>query len=64
MSRTIEFTVGPTGEVVVHTRGFAGPGCREAGVFVERALGRSASEAPTAEFYLEARVDRTLNQQG
>ena len=57
--RTIEITVDPRGQVRVETRGFAGGECREAGRFVERALGTSSAETLTAEFYQgqEARQD-------
>jgi len=35
----------------VQTKGFAGPSCREASRFVERALGEPAAERLTAEFH-------------
>jgi hypothetical protein len=57
--KTIEITVGPKGETKVETKGFAGPGCREASLFVEQALGTRSAEALTAEFHQgqEARHD-------
>ena len=50
-TRTIEITVSPAGEVTVQTKGFAGPSCRDASRFVERALGESVGERLTAEFH-------------
>ncbi len=49
--KTIEITVSPNGEAKVETRGFAGSECREAGRFVEQALGRKTAETSTAEFH-------------
>ncbi len=49
--KVIEITVSPAGEAMVETRGFAGPACREASRFVERALGAATAEALTAEFH-------------
>jgi hypothetical protein len=49
--RTIEITVSPAGEAVVQTKGFAGPSCRAASRFVERALGDAVAEQLTAEFH-------------
>ena len=48
---TIEIVVEPDGSTSVQTRGFAGPSCREASAFIERALGSTTSETLTAEFY-------------
>ena len=62
MSKVVEITVGPKGETTVRTRGFAGPECREASRFVERALGRRTSEAPTAEFHQGLQPDQDLKQ--
>lgn len=49
--RTIEITVDPQGRATVRTRGFAGPECREASRFLERALGAATAEKLTAEFH-------------
>ena len=49
--QTIEVLISPTGEATVQTKGFAGPSCREASRFVERALGEATAERLTAEFY-------------
>lgn len=48
---TIEVLVSPGGEATVRTKGFAGPNCRDASRFVERALGEPTAERRTAEFY-------------
>ena len=60
--KTIEITVSPNGEAKVETRGFAGPECREASRFVERALGRATAEALKAEFHQPQRADQALEQ--
>ena len=49
--KTIEITVTPNGQSTVQTRGFVGPGCREASRFVEEALGQRTGEQLTAEFH-------------
>ena len=52
MSRQhVEITVRPDGSTTVQTRGFAGPSCREASRFIERALGKATGEQLTAEYY-------------
>jgi Protein of unknown function (DUF2997) len=62
MSKVIEITVDPAGKATVETKGFAGPGCREASRFVEQALGRRSAERTTAEFHQAQPVDRKLEQ--
>ena len=47
----IEITVTPAGQTTVETRGFAGPSCRQASEFLERALGARTGEQLTSEFY-------------
>ncbi len=51
MSRVIEVTVSPQGEVTVQTKGYAGAGCVEASRSLEQALGARTTETMTAEFY-------------
>jgi hypothetical protein len=51
VNKTIEITVGPTGETKVETKGFTGGDCRIASQFVEQALGKQTSEQLTSEFY-------------
>ena len=48
---TIEIVIEPDGSTSVQTRGYAGPSCREASAFIERALGRTTGETLTVEFY-------------
>jgi hypothetical protein len=49
--KVIEIIVSPTGQTRVETKGFAGPECRQASDFVEKALGRVTGEQHTGEFY-------------
>ena len=51
MTKIIEVIVAPTGDTKVETKGFAGAECREASVFVEKALGTRQRETLTAEYY-------------
>ncbi len=51
MSRVIEVTVSPQGEVTVQTKGYAGAGCLEASRFLEAALGSALRDTKTPEFY-------------
>ena len=60
--KTIEITVSPKGETKVETRGFAGGECREASLFVERALGTRSAETLTSEFHLGQRAGQELRQ--
>ena len=61
-TQVIEVTVSPTGETTVQTRGFAGPACRDASQFVERALGERTSETLTAEFHQSEPVRHQVRQ--
>ena len=49
--RLIEVVVSPQGETTVQTKGYAGSDCLAASAFLERALGVTASDTRTAEFY-------------
>ncbi len=49
--KTIEITINPKGEAMVHTKGFAGASCKEASRLIEQALGEKTAEQHTAEFY-------------
>ena len=51
IGKTIEITVNPKGEATVQTKGFAGPSCKDASQFIERALGEKTAERMTPEFY-------------
>jgi hypothetical protein len=63
--KTIEVVVSPAGETTVQTKGFAGPSCREASRFLERALGERTAERLTAEFHqTQAVAPHAREQQG
>ncbi len=62
MNKTIEITVGPTGETKVETKGFTGGDCRIASQFVEQALGRRTSEQLKGEFYHAQQTSNDLRQ--
>jgi len=51
MKQTIEILVTPEGKTSVQTLGFTGSSCRDAGRFLEKALGRAVGEKLTAEFH-------------
>jgi hypothetical protein len=60
--QTIEVIVSPSGEAVVQTRGFAGPACRQASQFLEKALGQTTAETLTGEFYQQQAASQPLRQ--
>ena len=47
----IEIIVTSKGETKITTKGFAGSSCRDAGKFIEQALGQQTGEQLTAEFH-------------
>lgn len=49
--KTIEITVGPTGQTTVQTKGFTGASCQDASRFLLQTLGVPQSAERTAEFY-------------
>lgn len=49
--KTIEILIDPNGQTRIETKGFAGPGCRQASEFLEQALGRTSGEQLTPEFH-------------
>jgi hypothetical protein len=59
MSRVIEVTISPIGEVTVQTKGYTGSDCLQASKFLEQALGVVGSDHKTAEFY---QVENTQQQ--
>ena len=61
--KTIEIVISPTGQTRVETKGFAGPECRQASEFIEKALGKRTSEQLTAEFHQQATNQQSLQQQ-
>jgi hypothetical protein len=62
MSRVIEVTVSPQGDVTVQTRGYAGGDCVQASKFVEQALGVVAADHKTAEFYQSTATEQRVQQ--
>lgn len=49
--KRIVITVSPKGETQLQTTGFAGPECKEATRLLEAALGTSANERLTTEYF-------------
>jgi hypothetical protein len=49
--RIIEVLVSPQGETTLQTHGYTGGDCLAASAFLERALGVTASDTRTADFY-------------
>jgi DUF2997 family protein len=62
MTKIIEVVVRPNGNTSLETKGFVGRECLEASRFIEQALGASAHEHLTSEFYQERHVERGLHQ--
>ncbi len=58
MPRIIEVTVSPTGEATVQTKGYAGGDCLQASRFLEEALGTTAAERKTTEFYAAEQTEQ------
>ena len=59
--RIIEIIVSPKGETTLRTQGFAGPACREASQFIERAWSAN-SETLTTEFHQAAVSDQVIGR--
>ena len=62
MSRVIEVTVSPQGEVTVQTKGYAGADCVQASKDLEAALGVVTADRKTADYYAEAVQQQHLTQ--
>jgi hypothetical protein len=60
--RMIEVTVSPTGEATVQTKGYQGADCLQASKFLEQALGLTAAERMTSEFYATATQQQQVQQ--
>ena len=58
--KTIEIIVSPKGESRIETKGFVGNSCREASKFIESALGKTSTETLKPEFYIQHRVDNSV----
>ncbi len=64
MTPTIAITVDPEGRARVETLGYAGPACREASRYLERALGLRARETLTAAFHQQESTREHLGEPG
>jgi hypothetical protein len=62
MARIIEVLVSPTGETTVQTKGYAGADCLQASRFLEQALGVSAADHKTAEFFETTPAQQQIQQ--
>jgi hypothetical protein len=62
--QTIEIIITLAGEATVQTKGFAGPGCRDASRFIEQALGEKTAEQLTPEFHQGQGVQQQAHQRG
>ncbi len=62
MSRVIEVTVSPAGEVSVQTKGFVGSSCHQASKFLEDSLGVSTADRMTSEYYENEQVKQEVKQ--
>jgi hypothetical protein len=49
--REFEITIGRTGEVELHVKGFKGRGCLAAAKIFEKIVGEMKSQQQTSEFY-------------
>lgn len=61
--REFEITIGKTGEVELHVKGFKGKGCLEAVKLFEQIVGEMKAQQQTSEFYepeelVQYRVDQ------
>jgi hypothetical protein len=48
----------------METKGFSGAECRQASEFIEKALGKRASETLSSEFYQQQTQEQTLREGG
>ena len=64
MLQVIEVVISPQGEMRLETKGFTGGSCRQASQFLEQAIGATASETLTAEFYQEELASALIQQGG
>jgi hypothetical protein len=55
MSRTIEITVSPTGEIRIEAVGFVGTSCQQATQALEQALGTRKHFQPKPEYHRQSR---------
>ena len=62
MRKTIEILVTPEGKTSVQTFGFTGSSCRDASLFLEKALGQAVGEQLTAEFHESQPVEQNQHE--
>lgn len=62
MHRIIELIVSPQGETTLRTKGYSGNSCQQASRFLEQALGISAADRPTAEYFQAAPIEQRVQQ--
>ena len=62
MTRVLELIISQTGDTVLETKGFSGAECLEASHFLERALGVSAVEHKTAEYYAATQAEQQVHE--
>jgi len=60
--KTIELIVTSQGETQLATKGFTGPACQQASLWLEQALGARTSNTPTAEFYQTDPLDQSQRE--
>jgi len=60
--KIIEITISPTGETTVQTKGFTGSSCRDASRLLEQALGRSAQDRLTSEYFCQQTEQQHLRE--
>lgn len=62
MQRIIELIISPRGETTLQTKGYAGTSCQQASRFLEQALGITATDRPTAEYYQSTPIEQRVQQ--
>ena len=62
MTKIIEVIVSPKGETRIETKGFVGGECRQASRLMEEAIGVSASEKLTTEFYQQQSTGQSIKE--
>jgi DUF2997 family protein len=62
MTRIIEVTVSPKGDVTIETKGYTGADCLRASKSLEQALGVPSSDRKTAEYYVSSATEPRLHQ--
>jgi hypothetical protein len=62
ITKTIEITVSPEGNVNIKTSGFTGGSCRDATREIERALGIAGKESLLPEFYGQTSTGQQVQQ--